>query len=353
MPILITGGAGFIGTALCRHLLEHSDDEIIVLDKLTYAANTKAVAELSRNPRYTLVQADICNFGKVDRVLRRYNPSAVLNLAAESHVDRSIENAADFVETNIKGTMVLLEAIRKFLASLNSSEAESFRFLHVSTDEVFGDLADLSGNSIFKEDTPYNPSSPYAASKAASDHLVRAWCRTYRIPSIITNCTNNYGPEQYPEKLIPLVCKHARNGWTLPVYGDGHQTRDWIHVSDHARALQMVLKNGRPGQTYAIGARNEVCNLDLVRLICRTFDKLVPERAPHEHLIRFVTDRPGHDRRYAVDPQKVEVATGWKPEVDFKEGIENTIRWYLNQKPEANYLPHQIPALSASGRATA
>ncbi|MHA7776924.1 dTDP-glucose 4,6-dehydratase [Roseibium sp. M-1] len=330
MKLLITGGAGFIGTALCRHLLAKTDAEILVFDKLTYAANTAAVDDFKEDKRYSFVQADICNHWKVDLALRRFRPTAVLHLAAESHVDRSIRNAAHFIETNVTGTMVLLEAVRRYLASQDRQSAAAFRFLHVSTDEVFGDLADDGSCGVFNEKTPYSPSSPYAASKAASDHLVRAWCRTYGIPAMITNCTNNYGPEQFPEKLIPLVCRHAMNGWALPVYGDGSQIRDWIHVDDHASALLSVLQRGTPGETYAIGARNECRNLDLVRLICRSLDSFRLEKAPHESLIRFVADRPGHDRRYAVDPKKIETQTGWRAEISFESGIRETVRWYLD-----------------------
>jgi len=346
MKLLITGGAGFIGTALCRHLLVNTDAEVLVFDKLTYAANTAAIDEFKEDKRYAFVQADICNHLKVDRELRRFRPTAVLNLAAESHVDRSIRNATHFIETNVTGTMVLLEAVRRYLASLDKPAAAVFRFLHVSTDEVFGDLADDGNCDAFDETTPYNPSSPYAASKAASDHLVRAWCRTYGIPAMITNCTNNYGPEQFPEKLIPLVCRHAMNRWALPVYGDGSQIRDWIHVDDHARALLSVLQKGVPGEAYAIGARNECRNLDLVRLICRSLDTLLPGNAPHENLIRFVADRPGHDGRYAVDPKKIETQTGWRAEIGFDTGIRQTVRWYLDNanRREAGALDPQWPA---------
>jgi dTDP-glucose 4,6-dehydratase len=351
MRILLTGGAGFIGTALCRHLLVNTTAEILVLDKLTYAANVSAIDEFKKNERYSFVQADICNHWKVDCMLRRFRPDALINLAAESHVDRSIQNAIGFVETNISGTMVLLEAVRRYLASLDERQAQAFRFLHVSTDEVFGDLGVQGNREIFKEDTPYYPSSPYAASKAASDHLVRAWCRTYRIPAMVTNCTNNYGPGQYPEKLIPLVCRHAINRWAIPVYGDGSQIRDWIHVDDHARALLEVLDKGVPGDSYVIGARNEWRNLDLVRLICRTFDVLAPANAPHESLIRYVADRPGHDRRYAVDPQKLENQTGWRAEVEFESGIRQTVRSYLenaawpaSNAPETEWSPQMSRA---------
>ena len=326
MRFLITGGAGFIGTALCRHLLAHTSAEVIVFDKLTYASNRAAVSELCVHPRYDFIQADICNFQKVDTVLKARKPTAVLHLAAESHVDRSIRTPADFVETNVKGTMVLLEAARKYLHSLAPEQAEAFRFLHVSTDEVFGDLGEAGH---FREHTPYNPSSPYAASKAASDHMVRAWVRTYGFPAIITNCTNNYGQEQYPEKLIPLICRNAFLGQPLPVYGDGSQVRDWIHVDDHVRALLAVLEKGTPGETYAIGARNECRNIELVETICRAFDRLLPRATPYESLIRFVADRPGHDKRYAIDPTKLEREIGWRPQIDFQDGIEKTALWYL------------------------
>lgn len=326
MRFLITGGAGFIGTALCRFLLENTDADVAVVDKLTYASNQAAVTEFSNNPRYTFFQADICETHLVDSALKQFGPSAVLHLAAESHVDRSIRTPADFVETNVKGTMVLLEAVRTYLSTLDTQAAAAFRFVHVSTDEVFGDLPDTGA---FREDTPYNPSSPYAASKAASDHMVRAWIRTYGFPAIVTNCTNNYGQEQHPEKLIPLMCHHAFMGWPLPVYGDGSQVRDWIHVDDHVRALLAVLEKGGVGESYVIGARSECRNIDLVRIICGAFDRLLPRAKPCESLISFVPDRPGHDQRYAVDPAKMERDTGWRPQIGFAEGIERTVGWYL------------------------
>lgn len=334
MRILITGGAGFIGTALCRYLLRDTDAEIIVLDKLTYASNLTALDELSGDPRYTFIKADICDFDKLDDAFQTHRPAAVVHLAAESHVDRSIADASAFIETNVKGTLVLLEAARRYL-SLAPANTGTFRFLHVSTDEVFGDLGETG---TFLESSPYRPSSPYAASKAASDHLVRAWSRTYGLPVIISNCTNNYGPEQYPEKLIPLVCRHAMNGWPLPVYGNGAQVRDWLHVEDHARALWSLLSRAAPGSSYAIGARNECRNIDLVRRICRVFDQLVPSGSPHEELITFVPDRPGHDERYAIDPSKIESEISWRPAISFDDGLTETIRWYLDNPGWQNTL---------------
>jgi dTDP-glucose 4,6-dehydratase len=350
MHVLITGGAGFIGTALCRHLLENTDATITVFDKLTYAANTAAMSELAEDERYAFIRGDICNYWEIYSALCKVKPTAIMNLAAESHVDRSIRNASDFIETNVKGTMFLLEAARKYLAPLDRALAPTFRLLHVSTDEVFGDL-DAPG--IFDENSAYNPSSPYAASKASSDHLVRAWSRTYQIPAIITNCTNNYGPAQFPEKLIPLICRNAMNQRPLPIYGDGSQMRDWIHVDDHARALFMVLENGTPGETYAIGARNEYRNLDLVRLICRIFDELVPKNAPHERLMEFVTDRPGHDKRYAIDPQKIENTIGWRAAVDFEDGLRETVRWYVENADWLSNEPQGSKAHPLATRASA
>ncbi|MCV0425418.1 MAG: dTDP-glucose 4,6-dehydratase [Roseibium sp.] len=339
MRILITGGAGFIGTALCRHLLGNNTCEVIVLDKLTYASNMSAVEELSAERRYTFVKADICDPVAVGKVFQNYKPDALVHLAAESHVDRSIVNAQTFVRTNIEGTLCLLEATRSYLSGLDRRGRSQFRFLHVSTDEVFGDL---EGDGIFNETTRYNPSSPYAASKAASDHLVRAFIRTYGLPAIVSNCTNNYGPEQFPEKLIPLMCHQAMNGMPMPVYGNGSQIRDWLHVRDHARALVALLERGQPGSTYAIGARNECRNIDLVRKICSLFDRLRPENAPHDELISYVADRPGHDQRYAVDPTRIETEIGWRPEVSFEQGLTETIRWYLSN---SNW---QHPASAAS-----
>lgn len=349
MRLMITGGAGFVGTALCRHLLENTDADVAVVDKLTYASNQAAVSEFSHHPRYALLQTDICEARMLESALKQFRPSAVLHLAAESHVDRSIRTPADFVETNVRGTMVLLEAVRSHLAALDAQAAAAFRFIHVSTDEVFGDLPETG---TFREETPYAPSSPYAASKAASDHMVRAWLRTYGVPAIVTNCTNNYGPEQHPEKLIPLMCHHAYMGWPLPVYGDGSQVRDWIHVDDHVRALLAVLDHGAIGESYVIGARSECRNIDLVRTICAAFDRLLPRTEPYERLISLVPDRPGHDRRYAVDPAKVEQATGWKPQIGFTEGIERTVAWYL-KNAERQKLRHPVAANDRRGKAFA
>jgi len=346
MRILITGGAGFIGTALCRYLLKNSNAMLIVLDKLTYASNLQAIEEFSSHPRYAFIQADICDAAAVEQAFQAQTPTALVHLAAESHVDRSITNASAFIETNVKGTMILLEASRRYLSSLSREAAEAFRFLHVSTDEVFGDLGRNSSDT-FRETSPYRPSSPYAASKAASDHLVRAWCRTHRFPAIVSNCSNNYGPEQFPEKLIPLICRHAMNGWPLPVYGDGSQVRDWLHVQDHARALWCLLVAGEPGATYAIGARNECRNLDLVRKICREFDHLLPAGAPHEKLITFVPDRPGHDERYAIDPAKITTEIGWRAEIPFEEGLAETVRWYF-QNPDWQQMPAQASEHSST-----
>jgi dTDP-glucose 4,6-dehydratase len=332
MRILITGGAGFIGTALCRYLLCHSDFEIIVLDKLTYAANQRAAREFSQPPRYSLIKADICNFESTETALFSTRPGALIHLAAESHVDRSIASASAFIQTNVNGTLNLLEATRKYLSALDRKNADAFRFLHVSTDEVYGDFV---GGGAAREGTPYNPSSPYAASKASSDHLVTAWARTHGVPAIISNCTNNYGPEQHPEKLIPRICQNAMKGWALPIYGDGNQIRDWLHVQDHVRALLSLLRKGSPGERYVIGARNECSNIELVRKICRHFDQQSPRDAPYNTLITFVSDRPGHDERYAIDPSKIEKATGWRPQVTFDEGLEDTVRWYL-QHPNWN-----------------
>ena len=341
MRILITGGAGFIGTALCRYLLGETTSEAIVFDKLTYASNPAAVEELSSHNRYTFIKADICDAEAVSNVFRVHQPDALVHLAAESHVDRSIADAHAFVKTNIEGTLKLLEATRSYLSALDSRSAFGFRFLHVSTDEVFGDLV---GDSVFNEDTRYNPSSPYAASKAASDHLVRAFVRTYGLPAIISNCTNNYGPEQFPEKLIPLMCHQAMSGLPMPVYGNGSQIRDWLHVRDHARALVSLLARGKPGSTYAIGSRNECRNIDLVRKICSLFDRLHPGNAPHDRLIAHVTDRPGHDRRYAVDPTRIEAEIGWKPEISFEKGLEETARWYHSHpKWQQRQLPTKGP----------
>jgi dTDP-glucose 4,6-dehydratase len=333
--LLITGGAGFIGSNLVRHALSHSDCHIAVLDKLTYAANPLAVEEMRHNPRVTLISGDIADEQTVTRVFATHQPTAILNLAAETHVDRSIDGPAAFVETNIRGTFVLLEATRTFL-SLDSGRRSAFRFLHVSTDEVYGTLG-AAGR--FREDTPYAPNSPYAASKAAADHLVRAYLHTYGVPTLITNCSNNYGPYQHPEKLIPLTILNALDGRRLPIYGDGGNVRDWLHVEDHCAAIMQVLARGRLGEHYNVGADNEQRNIAIVDMICDALEELVPAGTnaalaaagidSYRGLKQFVTDRPGHDRRYAVDATKLRAELGWAPQRSFREGLRSTVQWYL------------------------
>ena len=329
MKIIVTGGAGFIGSAVIRQYINDTDHEVINLDALTYAGNLESLADVESDPRYRFEHVDIKNKDEVRRVLQQYRPDAIMHLAAESHVDRSIDGPADFIMTNIVGTYNLLDEAKSYRDSLTGEQKDHFRFHHVSTDEVYGDL---EAEGFFTEDTAYDPSSPYSASKASSDHLVRAWHRTYGFPVVVTNCSNNYGPYQFPEKLIPLVTLNALEGKPLPVYGDGSQVRDWLHVDDHARALRLVLEQGRTGETYNIGGHNEKTNLDVVKTICRLLDELVPESPykPHESLITFVTDRPGHDVRYAIDADKIEKELGWVPQETFESGIEKTIRWYLD-----------------------
>lgn len=329
--LLITGGAGFIGSAVIRHLLNHTHRAVINVDKLTYAGNLESLETLISHPRYEFVHADICDAGAMERVFARYRPDGVLHLAAESHVDRSIDSPAAFIDTNIKGTYTLLEAALEYWQRLDRSAQARFRFHHISTDEVFGSLAETG---LFQENSPYQPTSPYAASKAASDHLVRAWHHTYGLPVLITNCSNNYGPYQFPEKLIPLMVLNAIEGKPLPVYGAGDNVRDWLYVEDHVRALQLVLAKGRPGETYNIGGHNEKTNLEVVRLICRLLDELLPEspHLPHCSLITFVADRPGHDRRYAIDAAKIGRELGWRPRETFETGLRKTIQWYLNNQ---------------------
>ena len=322
---IVTGGAGFIGSALCRRLLAEPGQQVVVVDKLTYAASRASIDPLIAPGRLRLVEADIADAGAMASVFEDARPDTVYHLAAETHVDRSIDGAAPFIETNVGGTFTLLETARAYLAT--GGAPDGFRFLHVSTDEVFGALGP---EGAFDETTPYDPSSPYSASKAASDHLVRAWHRTYGLPVLITNCTNNYGPRQFPEKLIPLMIQRALAGLTLPVYGDGLQVRDWLHVDDHAEALVTVAKLGRPGETYAVGARCERTNLDLVQTLCAALDRLRPAGAPHSRRITHVEDRPGHDRRYAIDPSRIEAELGWRPAVDFEDGLAATVAWYLD-----------------------
>ncbi|WP_420427120.1 dTDP-glucose 4,6-dehydratase [Algiphilus sp.] len=326
MKILVTGGCGFIGSALIRHLMAHSAHEIINLDALTYAATSDALAEIARNERYQFVHGDIRDADTVEQLFVEHVPDAVMHLAAESHVDRSIDDARPFVETNVLGTQVMLDAALRHYRRLPASGRKSFRFHHISTDEVFGSLGPTG---YFTEETPYAPRSPYAASKAASDHLVRAWHHTHGMPTIISNCSNNYGPFQFPEKLIPLMILNAVDQEPLPVYGAGDNVRDWLHVEDHARALHCVLEEGEPGSDYNVGGDGERTNLEVVEAICRIMDERRPDHAPHRELIRFVTDRPGHDRRYAIDATKIRQELGWAPLHSFESGLRQTVEWYL------------------------
>ena len=329
MTILVTGGAGFIGSAVIRHLIGQSDHTVINLDTLTYAGNLESLTEVDRSPRYNFEQVDICDPLGVQRVLREYQPDTIMHLAAESHVDRSIDGPAAFIRTNIVGTYTLLEAARNYWRGL--PEGTPFRFHHVSTDEVYGDLGDSTDR--FTENTPYAPSSPYSASKASADHLVRAWHRTYGLPVVITNCSNNYGPCQFPEKLIPLAILNALEGKSLPVYGRGDQIRDWLYVEDHARALTLVATKGEIGATYNIGGNAEVQNIEVVQAICEILEELAPEKPDcvehYQDLITFVQDRPGHDRRYAIDASKIRAELGWVPRESFETGLRKTVRWYL------------------------
>jgi dTDP-glucose 4,6-dehydratase len=328
MRIIVTGGCGFIGSALVRQLIADGVD-VLNIDKLTYAANPASLGAAAASPHYRFLKADICVRDVMDEAFASFAPDAVIHLAAESHVDRSITGAGAFVMTNVVGTFTLLEAARVYWDGLSAGARESFRFLHVSTDEVYGSLG---SDGLFQETTPYDPSSPYSASKAASDHLALAWHRTYGLPTLISNCSNNYGPCQFPEKLIPLVILNARAGRPLPVYGDGGNIRDWLYVEDHARALALIVRTGRPGETYNVGGRNERTNLAVVERICDLMDQHQPAGAPHRQLITFVTDRPGHDRRYAIDATKLETELGWRAEEDFDSGIAKTVAWYLENE---------------------
>jgi len=334
MRILVTGGAGFIGSALIRHLIRNTEHEVLNLDKLTYAGNLESLSSITSNTRYEFVQADIVDQATVSALLERFQPQAIMHLAAESHVDRSIDGPSDFIQTNIVGTYSLLEATRAYWQALPPAEKSAFRFHHISTDEVYGDLHGV--DDLFTETTPYAPSSPYSASKAASDHLVRAWQRTYGLPVLVTNCSNNYGPFHFPEKLIPLVILNALAGKPLPVYGNGLQVRDWLFVEDHARALLKVVTEGVVGETYNIGGHNEQKNIDVVRGICQLLEELTPRKPEgvqhYADLITFVQDRPGHDLRYAIDAGKIERELGWVPEETFASGLRKTVQWYLDNQ---------------------
>jgi dTDP-glucose 4,6-dehydratase len=329
--ILVTGGAGFIGSALVRYLLTRTEHTVVNVDRLTYAGNLESLAEALPSERYHFEQSDVCDAAEMERIFAEYRPDAVMHLAAESHVDRSIDGAADFIQTNIVGTYTLLQAARAHWSALDADARQSFRFLHVSTDEVFGSLG---AEGFFVETTPYSPRSPYSASKASSDHLVRAWQHTYGLPTLITNCSNNYGPYQFPEKLIPVVILNALQGKPIPVYGRGDNVRDWLYVDDHVRALLTVLESGEVGETYNIGGHNEKSNLEVVHTICSLLDELVerPAVGRHAELITFVKDRPGHDWRYAIDAGKIGRELGWLPQESFETGLGKTVRWYLENR---------------------
>jgi dTDP-glucose 4,6-dehydratase len=338
MKILITGGAGFIGSAVVRHIINNTTEHVVNVDKLTYAGNLESLVTIEASDRYIFEQVDICDRAELDRIFKQYKPDAVMHLAAESHVDRSITGPSDFIQTNIIGTYTLLEATREYWNTLSADAKSAFRFHHISTDEVYGDLPHPDEQEglvvnqelpLFTEDTAYAPSSPYSASKASSDHLVRSWLRTYGLPTIVTNCSNNYGPYHFPEKLIPLVILNALEGKNLPIYGKGDQIRDWLYVEDHARALYKVVKTGKVGETYNIGGHNEKQNIEVVNTICSILDTLVPKNTPYADQITYVTDRPGHDRRYAIDATKMSHELNWTPVETFETGLRKTIEWYL------------------------
>jgi len=355
MKILVTGGAGFIGSAVCRHLIGDTEHSVVNLDKLTYAASLGSVASIEADPRYLFVRGDILDRAFVTALLREEQPDAIMHLAAESHVDRSIDGPGDFIQTNIVGTYELLEAARAYWSGLDGEKKAGFRFHHISTDEVYGDLP--LDDSLFTEETPYAPSSPYSASKAASDHLVMAWHHTYHMPVVLSNCSNNYGPYHFPEKLIPLMILNGLEGKKLPVYGRGENVRDWLYVDDHARALALVATKGEAGRSYNIGGRNERSNLAVVETICDTLDRLSPmaDGSSRRDLISFVTDRPGHDLRYAIDASRIESELGWQALETFETGLEKTIRWYLDNRDwwqpirEGRYSGERLGAAAAKG----
>jgi dTDP-glucose 4,6-dehydratase len=328
--ILVTGGAGFIGSTLIRYLIQETDNIVINYDKLTYAGNLQSLKSVQGNDRYHFVHGDICDNERFKATLVRYKPNAVINLAAESHVDRSIDSADDFIHTNIVGTYIILGACLEYYRTIDKKTQKSFRFHHVSTDEVYGDLQ--TGNRPFTENNSYQPSSPYAATKASSDHLVRAWFRTYGLPILVTNCSNNYGPYHFPEKFIPHMILNALSGKSMPVYGDGKQVRDWLYVEDHTRALYTVLEQGKVGETYNIGGMNEVQNIEVVNTICNILDELRPISGSYSQYIERVSDRPGHDRRYAIDNTKIMNELGWKPQETFETGLRKTVQWYLDNQ---------------------
>lgn len=332
--ILVTGGAGFIGSALVRYLINHTSHQVLNLDKLTYAGHLASLGSVDKSSRYQFCQLDIADYVGVSRVVSEFQPQIIFNLAAESHVDRSIDGPGEFIQTNVVGTSVLLQVAREFWSQLDRDRAKGFRFHHISTDEVYGELGEMG---FFTEQTPYSPRSPYSASKASSDHLVRAWYHTYGLPTLITNCSNNYGPYHFPEKLIPLMILNALDGKPLPVYGDGQQVRDWLYVDDHVRALYLVATEAEVGETYNIGGRNEKTNLQVVQTICDLLEELAPNKPNgverFQDLISYVKDRPGHDRRYAIDADKIKNKLGWLPRETFESGIRKTVQWYLDNRP--------------------
>lgn len=350
MKILVTGGAGFIGSALVRHLI-HRGNQVLTVDKLTYAGTLTSLATISDHVGHRFLRADVCDRSAVTQAFESFRPDAVMHLAAESHVDRSITSARDFLDTNVLGTFNMLECARRYWTSLSASGRAAFRFLHVSTDEVYGSLG---AEGAFTEQTSYDPSSPYSATKAASDHLAKAWQRTYGLPVIVTNCSNNYGPYHFPEKLIPLTILNAIDGKLLPVYGNGENARDWLFVEDHVEALALIVARGRVGETYNVGGRSERRNIDVVKEICLRLDHLLPQQKSRETLITFVDDRPGHDFRYAIDPTKLEIELGWRASISFEEGINKTIRWYLANEwwwgpLRRTYDGHRLGKLEPSG----